>query len=180
MTQVAAEGFGGTPSIPTYVLGLGLSLTNLHSIAMAGGTSQAFIVDPNSGTALAQAMNQIRGAALPCDYALPKNTTDPRKVNIDFTPQGGMPTRLVHVGAAANCDPVKGGWYYDNPQMPSRHHRVPADVRHVQERSERSRRRRPRLRHRHQIRCRRSAKAIIDVVDDVRGVSIGPQRSLCQ
>ena len=120
VTQVAAEGFAGTPSIPTYVLGLGLSLTNLHSIAMAGGTGQAFIVDPNSGTALAQAMNQIRGNALPCDYALPKNTTDPRKVNMDFTPQGGTPTRLVHVGAAANCDPMKGGWYYDNPQMPSR------------------------------------------------------------
>jgi hypothetical protein len=120
VTQVAAEGFAGTPSIPTYVLGLGLSLTNLHSIAMAGGTGQAFIVDPNSGTALAQAMNQIRGSALPCDYALPKNTTDPRKVNMDFTPQGGMSTRLVHVGAAANCDPVKGGWYYDNPQTPAR------------------------------------------------------------
>jgi hypothetical protein len=120
VTQVAAEGFAGTPSIPTYVLGLGLSLTNLHSIAMAGGTGQAFIVDPNSGTALAQAMNQIRGSALPCDYALPKNTTDPRKVNVDFTPQGGMATRLVHVGAAASCDPVKGGWYYDDAQMPKR------------------------------------------------------------
>jgi hypothetical protein len=120
VTQVAAEGFTGTPSIPTYVLGLGLSLTNLHSIAMAGGTNQAFIVDPNSGTALAQAMSQIRGSALPCDYALPKNTTDPRKVNVDFTPQGGTTTRLVHVGTAANCDPVKGGWYYDNPQTPAR------------------------------------------------------------
>ncbi|HMI86019.1 MAG TPA: vWA domain-containing protein [Polyangiaceae bacterium] len=120
VTQVAAEGFSGTPSIPTYVLGLGLSLTNLHSIAMAGGTNQAFIVDPNSGTALAAAMNQIRGSALPCDYALPKNTTDPRKVNIDFTPQGGTTTRLIYVGDAASCDPVKGGWYYDNPQTPSR------------------------------------------------------------
>jgi CubicO group peptidase (beta-lactamase class C family) len=120
VTQVAADGFGGTPSIPTYVLGLGLSLTNLHTIAMAGGTGQAFIVDPNSGSALAAAMNQIRGSALPCDYALPKNTTDPKKVNIDFTPQGGMTTRLIYVGDAASCDPVKGGWYYDNPQMPSR------------------------------------------------------------
>jgi hypothetical protein len=120
VTQVAAEGFSGTSSIPTYVLGLGLSLTNLHTIAMAGGTGQAFIVDPNSGTALSQAMNQIRGAALPCDYALPKNTNDPKKVNIDFTPQGGTTTRLVYVGDAASCDPTKGGWYYDNPQMPSR------------------------------------------------------------
>jgi hypothetical protein len=120
VTQVAANGFSGAPSIPTYVLGLGLNLTNLHTIAMAGGTNQAFIVDPNSGSALSQAMNQIRGNALPCDYALPKNTTDPKKVNIDFTPQGGTTTRLVYVGDAASCDPVLGGWYYDNPQMPSR------------------------------------------------------------
>lgn len=120
VTQAAQSGFSGTPSIPTYVLGLGLSLTNLHTIAMAGGTNQAFIVDPNSGSALSQAMNQIRGNALPCDYALPKNTTDPKKVNVDFTPQGGTTTRLLYVGDAAGCDPVKGGWYYDNAQMPSR------------------------------------------------------------
>ena len=120
VTQAAASGFAGMPSISTYVLGLGLSLTNLHTIAMAGGTNQAFIVDPNSGSALSQAMNQIRGNALPCDYALPKNTTDPKKVNVDFTPQGGTTTRLLYVGDAAGCDPVKGGWYYDNAQMPSR------------------------------------------------------------
>jgi hypothetical protein len=120
VTQVAAEGFGGAPSIPTYVLGLGLSLTNLQTIAMAGGTKQAFIVDPNSGTALSAAMNQIRGSALPCDYALPKNTTDPKKVNVDFTPSNGTTTRLVYVGDAASCDPVKGGWYYDNAQTPTR------------------------------------------------------------
>jgi hypothetical protein len=120
VTQVAAEGFGGSPSIPTYVLGLGLSLGNLQSIAMAGGTNQAFIVDPNSGAALTAAMNQIRGSALPCDYALPKNTTDPKKVNVDFTPANGTTTRLVYVSDAAGCDPVKGGWYYDNPQTPTR------------------------------------------------------------
>jgi len=120
VTRVATEGFTGSASIQTYVLGLGLNLTNLHTIAMAGGTNQAFIVDPNSGPALATAMNQIRGTALPCDYALPKNTTDPKKVNLDFTPQGGTTTRVVFVGDAGRCDPVKGGWYYDNPQTPSR------------------------------------------------------------
>jgi hypothetical protein len=120
VTAVAAGGFSGSPSIPTYVLGLGLNLTNLHTIAMAGGTNQAFIVDPNSGTALSQAMNQIRGNALPCDYALPKNTTDPKKVNVDFTPKGGATTRLLYVTDASGCDPVNGGWYYDNAAMPSR------------------------------------------------------------
>ena len=53
-------------------------------------------------------------------YAVPKNTTDPGKVNIDFTPKGASPTRLVHVKDAAQCDPVIGGWYYDDPQRPTR------------------------------------------------------------
>jgi hypothetical protein len=120
VAQVAAEGLSGTPSIPTYVLGMGLSLTSLHQIAQAGGTNQAFIVDPNNQTALTQAMNAIRGAALPCDYVLPNGgNVDPTKVNIDFTPPGGGSTRLPNVGDASRCT-SSGGWYYDNPQAPTR------------------------------------------------------------
>jgi hypothetical protein len=120
VSDVAREGVNGTPSIPTYVLGFGLDLTPLEQIAQAGGTQKAFIVDPNSGTALAQAMNGIRGAALPCDYVLPNGgKVDPKKVNIDFTPQGGAPTRLPNVGDASRCGPG-GGWYYDDPAAPTR------------------------------------------------------------
>jgi hypothetical protein len=120
VSQVAAEGLSGSPSIPTYVLGMGLSLTNLHEIARAGGTGQAFIVDPNSQQALTQAMNAIRGAALPCDYVLPNGgNVDPSKVNIDFTPPGAPPQRLPNVGDASRCS-GSGGWYYDNPQAPTR------------------------------------------------------------
>ncbi len=120
VSQAAAEGLSGTPSIPTYVLGMGVSLTNLHQIAQAGGTNQAFIVDPNSQQALTQAMNAIRGAALPCDYVLPNGgQVDPSKVNIDFTPPGGDVTHLPNVGDASRCTPA-GGWYYDNPAAPKR------------------------------------------------------------
>jgi hypothetical protein len=121
VSQVATEGVSQNPSIPTFVLGLGLNLTNIHQIAQAGGTNQAFIVDPNSGAAFTQAMNSIRGQALPCDYALPNSgNVDPQKVNIEFTPVGGAPRLVVHVGDAANCDPNTGGWYYDNPTAPTR------------------------------------------------------------
>jgi hypothetical protein len=120
VSDVAREGVNGSPSIPTYVLGFGLDLTPLEQIAQAGGTQKAFIVDPNSGPALAQAMNGIRGAALPCDYVLPNGgKVDPKKVNIDFTPQGGNPTRLPNVGEASRCS-GNGGWYYDNPSAPTR------------------------------------------------------------
>jgi hypothetical protein len=120
VSDVAREGVNGSPSIPTYVLGFGLDLTPLEQIAQAGGTQKAFIVDPNSGMALSQAMNAIRGAALPCDYVLPNGgNVDPKKVNIDFTPQGGSPTRLPNVGDASRCT-ASGGWYYDNPAAPTR------------------------------------------------------------
>jgi hypothetical protein len=121
VSQVAQEGVTGTPSIPTYVLGLGLTLMNLDQIAQAGGTSQAVIVDPASPQALAQAMNQIRGAALPCDYQLPNGgSVDPTKVNIEFSPDGASSSTVPNVGDASRCDPSQGGWYYDNPTAPSR------------------------------------------------------------
>jgi hypothetical protein len=120
VSQAAAEGLMGSPSIPTYVLGMGLSLTSLNDIARAGGTGQAFLVDPNSRQALAQGLNAIRGAAVPCDYVLPNGgNIDPTKVNVDFTPPGGKPTRLPNVGDASRCS-ASGGWYYDNPQAPRR------------------------------------------------------------
>jgi hypothetical protein len=100
---------------------LGLNLTNLHQIAAAGGTGQAFIVDPNSGPALTNAMNQIRGAALPCDYPLPNGgQVDPSKVNIEFTPGGAGPKTIYKVEDASKCDPMTGGWYYDNNAAPTR------------------------------------------------------------
>lgn len=121
VSQVATEGVTGSPSIPTYVLGLGLTLNNLNQIAQAGGTNTAFIVDPNSGAALAQAMNDIRGAALPCDYALPNGgAVDPSKVNIEFSDAGQTATTIANVGDASGCDPSAGGWYYDNPTAPTR------------------------------------------------------------
>ena len=120
VSQAAADGLLGSPSIPTYALGMGLSLTNLNDIARAGGTGNAFLVDPNSRQALTQALNAIRGAALLCDYVLPnRGNVDPKKVNIDFTPPGGRSTRLPNVGDASRCS-ASGGWYYDKPQAPTR------------------------------------------------------------
>jgi hypothetical protein len=120
VSQAAADGLLGSPSIPTYVVGMGLPLTTLNDIARAGGTSQAFLVDPNSRQVLAQALQAIRGAALPCDYVLPNGgNVEPNKVNVDFTPLGGVPTRLPNVGDASRCS-ASGGWYYDEPQAPRR------------------------------------------------------------
>jgi hypothetical protein len=121
VAQAAALGLSGSPSIPTFVLGLGLALGDLNQVAQAGGTNQAVIADPSNATALAQAMNQIRGAALPCDYALPSSgNVDARKVNIEFTSEGGGTVTVPNVGDVTRCDASQGGWFYDNVDAPTR------------------------------------------------------------
>lgn len=121
VSAAAAQGFTGMPSIQTYVLGVGLTLTNLNSIAQAGGTNQAFISDATSAAALTSALLAIRTAALPCDYALPG--ADPTKVNLDFTPNPNDPAttkRIPFLKDASECAANPAGWYYDNPSAPTR------------------------------------------------------------
>src|SRR5689334_19037950 len=45
VANVAAMTLAGSPSIKTYVIGVGNSLTSLNSIAQAGGSGQAFVLD---------------------------------------------------------------------------------------------------------------------------------------
>ena len=67
----AAAAFKGSPSIPTYVIGVGPSLSNLNQIASAGGTKSAFMVsvaDPSkTSTVFQQALDQIRGQCVRID-----------------------------------------------------------------------------------------------------------------
>jgi hypothetical protein len=123
-SAVAAEAFGGSPSIPVYVLGLG-NLSNINAIAQAGGTGQAFVVDPNanSGQAVVDAFNQIRTDAqpLPCEFTIPEGGDQtPNLVNLAHTPDGAASSETVaNVGDAAGCANNGGlGWYYDDPSAP--------------------------------------------------------------
>lgn len=123
---IAAAGYAATPKIPTFVIGVGSSLSALNGIAMAGGTTSAFLVDTggNVNQQFLQAMNDIRHAALGCTYSVP---TDPNggmvdygSVNIVYQPgNGGPPVTLPYVMTKANCPATGNGWYYDNPQAPT-------------------------------------------------------------
>jgi len=123
---IAAAGYAATPKIPTYVIGVGPSLSALNGIASAGGTMAAFLVDTggNVNQQFLQAMNDIRHAALGCTYSVP---TDPNggmvdygSVNIVYQPgNGGPPVTLPYVMTKANCPATGNGWYYDNPQAPT-------------------------------------------------------------
>jgi hypothetical protein len=123
---IAAAGFGGMPSIQTYVIGVGPSLNALQGIAMAGGTGMPFLVDsnPNAGQQFLDAMNAIQGNALTCIYTIPLptggQTFDPNLVNVEYTPGGGgTPQTIGHVDNQSACPPGGMAWYYDNNASPT-------------------------------------------------------------
>jgi hypothetical protein len=146
IVATAQRGFddGG---IPTYVIGIigpvdaqGVSTCNLDpnaptvadldSVAAAGGTTKALVVD-TANTAQDPAaqflatMNQVRQTAqIPCEYAIPTPTNgepqDFTRVNLDYTDPNGGKGELLPAAVAPNkvgwtdskyCD--QGGWYYD-------------------------------------------------------------------
>jgi hypothetical protein len=134
-----AAQMGYMSTIPTYVIGITSSGTtcgldpnppnqmDLDSVAMAGGTTSALIVDvaQNAAQQFLATMNQIRAkSTVPCQYALPKpmpgTQLDPNKVNVEFVPPGAPMGVTVPGVTMATCDPANGGWYYDNPAAPTK------------------------------------------------------------
>jgi len=116
VVQAVADGLNGAPSIQTFVIGLGVGLDALNMFAVAGGTDQAILVDPAAAGTLVAALNEIRGAALPCDYKLPDNNgmvVDLVQVNLRYQDPAGTKTTIGWVPDAASCDAVQGGWHYN-------------------------------------------------------------------
>jgi hypothetical protein len=129
VSQVAAQALAANPSIQTFVIGVG-NTGNLNAIAQAGGTTMAYLVsDQNAEQAFLDAMNQIRGISLACDYAIPLPQGRPpnfNQVNFYFTPSNGQEGLIYKVGDVSQCDPSTGGWYYDNPASPTQIRACPA------------------------------------------------------
>ncbi len=115
---------------PTYVIGVANppidgapdTVTDLAAIAMAGGTTDAFIIDTGNPTETADrfrtVIDQIRDQALSCTLAIP-------------APPGGREfdknrVEVVYQSAAANTslvyDPTcaaASAWHYDDPENPT-------------------------------------------------------------
>lgn len=122
VAQVAAGGLAGSPSIRTFVIGLTMpmdgSAQNLETIAQAGGTGQALIVQANADVTqqFAAALEQIRGAALACEFKIPDSGTGPLdydRVNVLYSNANVADQTVYYVGDASGCDPQQGGWHYD-------------------------------------------------------------------
>jgi len=124
VSDAAAAGLAGTPSVQTYVIGVGDNLDNLNAIATAGGTTQAFLVsDANVQQDLVTALTAIQGAVLPCEYAVPTSSIgkalDFGKVNVQYTASGGAVQEFHKVATLTDCTPGGNLWYYDDNAAPT-------------------------------------------------------------
>jgi hypothetical protein len=114
------------PYIPTYVIAVltpedlkppSFAQGELDKLAYGGGSSRAIVLSAASDLTqrLQDALNQIRVAALPCEYRIPAPSgrqIDLGKVNMRYS-DGATEETVPYVALPDRCDPVKGGWYYD-------------------------------------------------------------------
>jgi len=122
VADVAAAGVASNPPIQTFVIGIG-DIANLDTIAQAGGTTRAFLVDAaTAGQGLLNAMNTIRGSVASCSLQIPTPTgggvIDFSRAELRYAPAGGATEVVPRVTSAAECNSTTGGWHYDNPSQP--------------------------------------------------------------
>jgi Mg-chelatase subunit ChlD len=124
----------------TYAIGIsdGVDDGIMDPIAAAGGTNQAIMIEDGSAqSSLLTALQNIRGQVLSCNFVMPPprdpgQPIDPTRVNVNYTPSGGgTPTLVGGVNSAADCGST-GGWYYDNPSLPTQIILCPATCATVQ------------------------------------------------
>jgi Mg-chelatase subunit ChlD len=115
---------GVASDVSTYVIGVfskeeeSAARPILDRLAAAGGTNKATIVGTGAtaGDQLRDALATARGAAIPCDLALPaasSGAVDFGRVNVQYTPAGGSAVTIPYVEVPGRCDPTRGGWHYD-------------------------------------------------------------------
>jgi hypothetical protein len=121
---VVQMGFGATPPIKTYVVGIG-NTAALDELALAGSGNQTHYFDGNGDVASKiQAALKSVTTSITCDYTIPTGgkPIDFGLVNIEAQLGAtGTAAPLGNVPSAAQCD-ARGGWYYDvsPPATPSK------------------------------------------------------------
>lgn len=132
VARVAAE--GAKNGVPTFVISLmdsryvcsldpgPIETRELDAIARAGGSLEASVVNllTPGESSIVDALNGVYiPSSLACRFALPAlprdRALDPMKVNVE---SNGTP--LYAVSGAAACDPMQGGWYFDDPVDPTK------------------------------------------------------------
>jgi hypothetical protein len=126
ISNIVSAVSGGTNPILTFVVGIfnpattegQMAPANLMSLAQAGGTDNAVIIDVTGNTVTQQlhdALAKAQTKAIACSYSIPPSSggtpVDFTKVNVSFTSGSNQTTTVGHTTGSSACD--KGGWYYD-------------------------------------------------------------------
>ncbi len=122
--NIAGAGRTGTPSIETYVIGVGPSTGNLNAIAAQGSVGGLpYMVDGGNAAQFLAAMQDIRNQSLGCEFTLPVNPSS-GNIDADATEVGikygshGTPTPLTQFADEVGCG-ANDGFYLNNPSNPS-------------------------------------------------------------
>jgi hypothetical protein len=119
--DTALDGFNGTPSVETYVIGFGAPDTMstigdevlarfsvLNGIARDGGSTKAASVKYNdSPDKMSEALTSIRRQAQPCAYEMPKDV-DPATINLSLLGNSFLP----RFDGREGCGQTAQGFYY--------------------------------------------------------------------
>jgi hypothetical protein len=113
---LAKAAFEGSPSIETYVVGMG-NVATLAAIASAGtGGKTAYIEANADATQKILGLLKAVSTQITCEYTIPTNgqQLDYGKINVQkrVGPTGDMQA-VGNVKAGAECATFKDGWYYD-------------------------------------------------------------------
>jgi len=114
--------------IPTYVLGVGPSLSNLDQIAAAGGTERAYLADQDNTDQVLSALRAVRASAqIPCDLKLAAEVSDTEAVDIEastvaYLDQSCSYVEVPRVATPGDCEQGAVGWYFDDPSAPTMIH----------------------------------------------------------
>lgn len=118
-----------SPSIRTFTVGMqGASFASLDQIAQSGGGTKSFNVGAGAAAqqALLEALDEIRAGVISCEYTLPlppasEGVLDFESVELSFTPgKNEDPVTIKKVESAEACGAKSGGYYYDDPNNPSK------------------------------------------------------------
>ncbi len=115
--EVARAAYLATPSIPTYVLGIGSGLDELDQIAEAGGTNRAVLADTSVNDVTSQLVDVLGGIRdevfLNCTYTIPEppdgQTLDFGLVNVRYTTALGEEISILEDPSEGAC---REGWQY--------------------------------------------------------------------
>ena len=120
LAAIAAE--GASNDLRTFVIGVATAAEiaadareSLDSIALAGNTESAFVIDSamNVTNEVWLAMNRIRGEERGCEFEAPSgDEVDFDKVNLVLATDSAT-TLIPRVPSETECDADRGGWFYD-------------------------------------------------------------------